>query len=279
MSRPTREGETATGRVAGKTIVVTGAARGQGAAEVEVLVREGASVVAVDVLDSLGEQVVARLAGLPGGATYLHLDVSSKDDWQALAQSLSAEGRVVDGLVNNAAVNVRARLHEISLDDWNRTIAVNLTGPMLGFQTLLPLMRPGTSVVNVGSVAGLTAHPTPAYTASKWGLRGLTRLTATEYGPQGIRTNVIHPGYIETEMAAGAPREFLDVHLALTPLGRSGSPEEVASVVLFLLSDESAYVNGVEIPVDGGYAAHGGSKAIVDLLRRTTAPVAGAAGV
>ena len=256
------------GRVAGKKIVVTGAARGQGAAEVETLVREGADVVAVDILDREAQQMIAGVEGLGlmGTAVYHHLDVSSAEDWRVLAQRLTAEERPVDGLVNNAGINQRSRLHEVRLDDWNRTIAVNLTGPMLAIQALLPLMREGTSIVNVGSIAALTAHPTPAYTASKWALRGLSMIAAAEYGPQGIRTNVVHPGYIRTGMAEGAPREVLDAHLSLTPLGRVGLPHEVAAVVLFLLSDESAYVNGVEIPVDGGYSSHRGSKMIVDLL-------------
>jgi 3alpha(or 20beta)-hydroxysteroid dehydrogenase len=254
------------GRVAGKTIIVTGAARGQGAAEVELLVREGADVIAVDVLDNEGQEMRQGLESLAGSAVYEHLDVSSADGWSALAQRLVRERRPVDGLVNNAGVNQRSRLHEVKLDDWNRTIAINLTGPMLAIQKLLPLMHNGTSIVNVGSIAALTAHPTPAYTASKWALRGLSRIAAAEYGRQGIRTNMIHPGYIGTGMAESAPSEFLDAHLKLTPLGRVGLPREVAAVVLFLLSDESAYVNGVEIPVDGGYSSHGGSKLIVDLL-------------
>lgn len=261
------------GRVAGKTIVVTGAARGQGAAEVEALAREGAHVLALDVRDDEAEEL---LSGIAGSAFYHHHDVSSPDDWQALAGRLRAEGRPVDGLVNNAAVTNRSRLHEVALEDWNRTLAVNLTGPMLGIQTLLPLMQPGASIVNVGSVAGLNAHPTPAYTASKWALRGLSRIAAAEYGGRGIRTNIIHPGYIDTPMAASAPAEFLNAHLSLTPLGRIGLPSEVAAVVVFLLSDESAYVNGAEIPVDGGYSSHGGSKVIVDLLPRPPAAQGGA---
>jgi 3alpha(or 20beta)-hydroxysteroid dehydrogenase len=253
-------------RFDGKTVIVTGAARGQGAAEVAALVQEGAYVVAIDIDDDAGEGFVAGLPSTSGEAVYRHLDVSSQEGWQALARDLREGGRHVDGLVNNAATQQRSRLHDVELDDWNRTLAVNLTGPMLSLQALLPLMRRGSSIVNVGSVAGLIAHPTPAYSVSKWGLRGLTRIAATEYGRLGIRTNIIHPGYIETKLASTAPAAFLENHLRLTPLERAAVPDEVATVVLFLLSDEAAYINGVEIPVDGGYTTHGGSKVMVDLL-------------
>src|SRR5262249_30715107 len=138
----------------GKTVVVTGAARGQGAAEAVAAARAGARVIATDVLDDEGTELVAAFPDI----TYRHLDVSSPADWTALAESLEA----VDGLVNNAGIPVRSRLHEVTVEDWDRAIAVNLTGAMLGIQTLLPLMQPGSSIVNVGSVAALTAHHTVA---------------------------------------------------------------------------------------------------------------------
>jgi 3alpha(or 20beta)-hydroxysteroid dehydrogenase len=192
-----------------KTIVVTGAARGQGEAEALMLAEAGADVVAVDVLEAEGRALARRATGAPGSVPFRMLDVSSPDDWRALAASLAGEGRVVHGLVNNAGIAHRARLHEVTLEGWNRTLAVNLTGPMLGIQACVPLMTAGGSIVNVGSVAALTALTSVAYTASKWALRGLTRVAALEYGSLGIRTNAVHPGYIETPILADANPAFL----------------------------------------------------------------------
>ncbi|MEU5341552.1 MULTISPECIES: SDR family oxidoreductase [unclassified Streptomyces] len=251
-------------RLAGRTVVVTGASQGQGAAEVTAAVREGASVVATDILDEPGRKLAASLRADGFDVRYHHLDVSSPDDWAALAASL--RDAPLHGLVNNAGIPMRGRLGSVELADWNRAFAVNTTGPLLGIQALAPLMGPGASIVNVGSVAGLTAHHAVAYTASKWALRGLSKVAALELAPRGIRTNVIHPGYIETSMTASADPVFVEAHLAMTPQGRPGTCDEVAPLVVCLLSDESSYVNGAEITVDGGYSAHGGVQAITNAL-------------
>lgn len=249
-------------RLAGRTVVITGAAQGQGAAEVTAAAREGAHVVATDVLDDAGEELAASLRADALDVRFQHLDVTSPEDWSTLASSLE----IVHGLVNNAGIPMRARLGEVGLTDWNRAFAVNTTGALLGIQALAPLMPDGASIVNVGSVAGLTAHHAVAYTTSKWALRGLSKVAALELGPRGIRTNVIHPGYIETPLMATANPVFVEAHLSMTPLGRAGHTDEVAPLVVYLLSDESAYVNGAEITIDGGYAAHGGVKAITNAL-------------
>jgi 3alpha(or 20beta)-hydroxysteroid dehydrogenase len=254
--------------LAGKTVVVTGAASGQGAAASALLAASGAHVIAIDLLETAGE-LIARVSDLPGSLRYFRLDVSSEADWVQLIETL--DGAEIHGLVNNAGVAFRARLGEIELADWNRVLAVNLTGPMLGIQAIVPLMRSGASIVNVGSSAALTPHHTVAYTASKWGLRGLSGVASTEFGPRGIRTNLVHPGYIQTPMMASAPASMASAQLALTPLERLGDPEEVAAVVCFLLSDAASYINGAEIPVDGGYSSSRGVKFMSDTIARSSA--------
>jgi 3alpha(or 20beta)-hydroxysteroid dehydrogenase len=251
-------------RLRDRVVVVTGAAQGQGWAEALAAAEAGATVVAADV-----GPVPDPPDGLAGRIVGFDLDVADPERWGALAALVRDElGGRVDGLVNNAGVTSRVRLGEVDLADWNRVLAINTTGPMLGIQALLPYMEPGASIVNVGSLAALTGHYTAAYTTSKWALRGLTKLAATELGPRGIRVNIIHPGFIETPMTASAPPAFRRVNLELTPLGRAGTAEEVAATVLFLLSEDSAFISGAEIPLDGGMAAGATAKAIADALRR-----------
>ncbi|MEF2978425.1 SDR family NAD(P)-dependent oxidoreductase [Subtercola sp. YIM 133946] len=251
-----------------QVVVVTGAAGGQGFAECRVLAENGAHVIATD----LAAEPTAELAELgtsgAGSVRYVALDVSSTEGWGALADELA--GDTVRGLVNNAGIPFRGRLGELALDDWNRVLSVNLTGAMLGIQAMLPLMTRGSAIVNVGSSAAVTPHYTAAYTASKWALRGLSAVAAVEFGDRGIRSNIVHPGYIETAFMAKAPAAMTTAQLALTPLERLGTPSDVASAVAFLLSDASSYITGAELAIDGGFASGGAVKFMSDSIRAAT---------
>jgi 3alpha(or 20beta)-hydroxysteroid dehydrogenase len=252
-------------RVEGKVVVVTGAGGGQGKAEAVALAREGATVVATD----LAEAGPAYEAG-SGSVEYRTLDVSRQDDWGELATWLAERHGRVDGLVNNAGIPFRDRLLDVSVEDWDRVLSVNLTGTLLGIQAVAPLMSAGGSIVNISSVAALTGHYAAAYTVSKWGVRGLSRVASLELGPRGIRVNTVLPGFIETPMTASAPDAFRVANLAETPLGRTGTVDDVAPLVVFLVSDESSYLSGAEIVVDGGQTAHVGVKSLSDAVRRAT---------
>ncbi|MFT4123086.1 MAG: SDR family NAD(P)-dependent oxidoreductase [Microbacteriaceae bacterium] len=250
----------------GAVVVVTGAAGGQGATEALLLAANGAEVVALDVRES-AEELLEAASGLSGSVRYRRHDVASEADWAQLAAELA--GRRVKGLVNNAGITHRAHIGSIELADWNRVFAVNVTGPMLGTQALLPLMGRGSSIVNIASAAAISGHYTTAYTASKWALRGLTHSTVTEVGERGIRANLVHPGFIETEMIASAPAAFLGAQLDVTPLNRPGRTADVAGIVAFLISDAAGYISGAEIPVDGGAALSGMSKYINDTIQKS----------
>jgi 3alpha(or 20beta)-hydroxysteroid dehydrogenase len=236
----------------GKVVVVTGAARGQGAAEVAALEAAGATVVATDVLP------------FDGGR---HLDVTSPEEWASLAEWVETTYGAVHGLVNNAGVAARERLPHVTLDTWDRTFAINVTGPMLGIQALVPLMGPGASIVNICSVAAMSGHAAAAYTASKWALRGLTRSASLELGERGIRVNAVMPGLVDTPLMASASPAFTDAALAEIPLGRVGQVADIAPTIVFLMSDGSAYYNGAELVIDGGLTAHVSHKGIADATR------------
>jgi 3alpha(or 20beta)-hydroxysteroid dehydrogenase len=246
------------GRLEGKSALVTGAARGQGAATARRFVAEGARVVIADVRDEEGKALADELGGEYGGAArYLHLDVTSEDDWAAALPA----GETLDVLVNNAGVLYFGLLADTSLADYQRVIGVNQVGTFLGMRAAVPAMRAagGGSIVNVSSVEGLAAAPLlTAYTASKFAIRGMTKVAAVELGQYGIRVNSVHPGMIDTDMikdAVGGVELDLSRITRRVPLRRTGRPQEIADLVVFLASDESSYCTGAEFVADGGATA------------------------
>jgi 3alpha(or 20beta)-hydroxysteroid dehydrogenase len=265
------------GQVEGKVALVTGAARGMGAAEAELLAREGAAVVVADVLTEQAEEVAARIRQDGGRAVAVALDVTSERDWAAAVDRAEQEFGPVDALVNNAGISYRVGLLDVDLGDWDRVMAVNLTGPLLGMRAVVPGMRRAGngSIVNVSSIAGLTAYPASAYSVSKWGVRGLSKVGALELAPFGIRVNSIHPGLIDTPMLDNAPEVMRTAFAEGIPARRAGRPEEVAALTLFLCSDASSYINGAEVAVDGGFTAGGAFRGVLNgIEQRTGAPVA-----
>jgi len=244
------------GRLDGKVAIVTGGARGQGAAEARLFASEGATVVVTDVLTGEGEAVATEIQGL-----FLAHDVSSETAWQETVQrTLDAYGRI-DVLVNNAGIFRRARLLATTLADYRRVIDVNQVGVFLGMQAVAPTMiaqRSG-AIVNISSIAGfLGAAGAFAYGASKWAVRGMTKAAGIELAKHGVRVNSIHPGMIDTEMmteVTGGDAERFERIERTVPLRRVAAPEEVAKLALFLASDESAYCTASEFVVDGGVIA------------------------
>jgi 3alpha(or 20beta)-hydroxysteroid dehydrogenase len=239
-------------RVADKVVLVTGGARGMGAAHAEALVAEGARVVIGDILDDPGQSVAEKL---DDAAIYVHLDVSDPDQWdQAVAASLENFGRL-DALVNNAGIVKMGSLRGSSLSDWQQVLDVNLTGPYLGMRAAIEPMitAGGGSIVNISSVEGLagSAHM-HAYVAAKFGLRGITKSAAVELAGYNIRVNSIHPGLVHTPLSEGVTEEFM----APIPMRRGASPAEIAAFVVFLVSDESSYATGAEFVVDGGLTGY-----------------------
>ena len=247
-------------RLEGKVALITGGARGQGAAEARLFAREGARVVIADVLDPDGMAVAAEINELGGDATYVHLDVSTEADWQqAIESAVSAYGKL-DVLVNNAAIWRGGHVTDTTGEQWDAIMDINAKGVFLGTKLAIPEMRKagGGSIINISSVAGLVGSRTStAYSASKGAVRLFTKATAVQHGRENIRANSIHPGPIDTAMGdqvwpdADSREEAVD----RTVLKRIGTPEDIANGALFLASDESSFMTGTELVIDGGMTA------------------------
>jgi 3alpha(or 20beta)-hydroxysteroid dehydrogenase len=244
------------GAVDGKVAIVTGGARGQGAAQARLLAKNGAAVVITDLRAEEGNAVAA---GIGGDARFAMHDVTDEAGWQTVVDdTLSAFGRI-DILVNNAGIVAFGAVQDTSRAEFERVVQVNMIGAFLGLRAVHPAMkqRGGGSIVNVASIAAVKgARGMAAYGASKWGLRGLARYAAQDFAADRIRVNTILPGLIDTPMTAeSAPPGKIAQVMAGIPLNRMGTPEEVAELVLFLASDAAAFVTGAEISVDGGATA------------------------
>ena len=235
------------GRVDDKVALISGGARGMGAADARMLVAEGAKVVLGDILD---EQGAALAAELGDSARYVHLDVTSAEDWAGAVETAVNTFGKLNVLVNNAGIAQAAPLKTVDMTRWQKVLDVNLTGPMLGIKAVIEPMvaAGGGSIINISSLEGLRgAVWMHSYVASKWGLRGLTKSAALELAPEKIRVNSIHPGFIRTPMTKHLPDNIVSA-----PMGRPGTPDEVATFVVFLASDESSFSTGAEYVVDGG---------------------------
>jgi len=236
-------------RLDGRVALVSGGARGLGAAYVRALHAAGATVVVGDLLDDEGEALAGSLVDR---AAFVHLDVTSEESWaDAVAVAVGLGG--VDVLVNNAGIANAGRIERYGREKWDAVIAVNLTGTYLGVRAVVPVMKAAGrgSIVNISSVEGMRGDAgLHGYVASKFGVRGLTKSLAVELGADGIRVNSVHPGFVRTPMT-----ELLDESRQRIPLGRPATPEDVTGAVLFLAGDESAYVTGTELVVDGGMIA------------------------
>ncbi len=235
------------GRVDGKVALISGGARNIGGASARMLVAEGAKVVIGDLLDDEGTALAEELGD---SARYVHLDVTSDDDWRRAVELTVDEFGKLDVLFNNAGIFNGGQLQRYKSELWQEMLDVNLTGAFLGMRAATDAMiaAGGGSIINTSSIEGLRGTPwAHGYVASKWGLRGLTKSVALELAPQGIRVNSLHPGRISTPATDAMPDDMIPI-----PLGRAGQPEEVATFVVFLASDESSFATGAEFVMDGG---------------------------
>ena len=247
-------------RLDNKVALISGGARGMGAVEAKMFVQEGAKVVIGDVLDEDGKQTEAEINEAGGECVFVHLDVTDETAWQdAVAAAVDRFGKL-DILVNNAGIARINNVEDTTSDEWDLVMDINAKGVFLGTKAAIPEIRKagGGSIVNISSIAGLTGGRTSSYAASTGAVRLLTTSSAIQYAGEGIRCNSVHPGVIETPMTTPTmlnTQEGRDLNASRHPLGRVGQPEDIAYGVLFLASDESSFMTGSELVIDGGLTA------------------------
>ncbi len=246
-------------RLEGKVTIISGAASGMGAEEARLFAREGARVVVADITDDDGEAVAREIEDSGGEAVFVHTDVTSESSWRhAVETTLERYGKV-DILVNNAGISSGIFSDPLDVDGWSKIMDVNATGVYLGTRAVIPAMQKARtgSIVNISSIMGFVAgdYGHPAYHASKGAVRIFTKATAVRYGPDGIRANSVHPGYMPPMRTSVRDPADRDEHVRLTPLRRIGETIEVANGVLFLASDEASFITGTELVIDGGFIA------------------------
>ncbi len=248
-------------RLEGKVAFISGGARGMGAAEARLFAREGARVAIGDVLDDLGRQVEAEINETGGEAIYVHLDVTEEEDWQRAVSTTVERFGGLHVLVNNAGVVSWGTLEDTTVAEWDRVMDVNAKGVFLGTRAAVAEMRKGGggSIINISSISGNIGQDIiqPVYNASKGAVRIFTKSTAVQYAKEGIRVNSVHPGSVDTPMTQGrrSDPEQTEERLSRIPLGRVAEPEEIAYGALFLASDESSFMTGSELIIDGGFTA------------------------
>ena len=247
-------------RLENKVVLISGGAKGMGAVEAKLFAKEGAKIVIGDLLEAEGKQIEAEINEIGGECLFVPLNVTDEDQWkQAVAAAVARFGKL-DVLVNNAGIFRSHGIEDTPTDEWDQVMDINAKGVFLGAKAVIPAMREagGGSIINLSSVAGLVgAAYSSAYTASKGAVRLFTKSTAIQYAADGIRSNSIHPGVIQTDMTADAIADsnFKANRVDPTPLGRLGQPDDVAYGALYLASDESSFVTGAELVIDGGWTA------------------------
>ena len=247
-------------RVSGKVALVSGGSRGIGAATARLLAEEGAAVVIGDVLEEEGVQTAAAINEAGGQASFVSLDVTKEGDWTRAVDTAVTDYGKLDVVVNNAGISGRTIVEDTTGDLWDQVMAVNAKGVFLGTKAAIPELRAagGGSIINISSIYGLIGSETStAYHSSKGAVRLLTKAAAVQYAKEGIRVNSVHPGFVDSPMTARfhAEPEVRAERVARTPLGRLGLPEDIAAGILYLASDESSFVTGSELVIDGGFTA------------------------